>query len=69
MALSSLTSGALVTTQGWTLLNVGSAVPILLVGVALMWLAIQRRRSLAEERPRELGAFLARRLRGLNGLR
>jgi len=55
MALSSLTSGALVTTQGWTLLNVGSAVPILLVGVALMWLAIQRRRSLAEERPRELG--------------
>ncbi len=45
MALSSLTSGALVTTQGWTLLNVGSAVPILLVGVALMWLAVQRRRS------------------------
>ncbi|MEO6745717.1 MAG: MFS transporter [Caldimonas sp.] len=55
MALSSLTSGALVTTQGWTLLNVGSAVPILLVGVALMWLAVQGRRSLSDARRQELG--------------
>ena len=45
MAVSSLTSGALVTTQGWALLNVGSGAPILLVGAGLAWLATQSRRS------------------------
>ena len=47
MALSSFSSGALITTQGWTLLNWGSLVPIALVAVALMWLAAQQRRAAA----------------------
>ncbi len=45
MAVTSFASGALVTTQGWTLLNIGSTVPVALTGVALMWLAAQRRRA------------------------
>ena len=43
MTLTSFGSGALVTTQGWTLLNVGSLVPVLVAGAALIWLALQRR--------------------------
>jgi MFS family permease len=39
MALSSFASGALITTQGWTLLNLGSLLPIAAVGLALLWLA------------------------------
>jgi MFS family permease len=38
MALSSFSSGALITTQGWTWLNLGSLLPITLVSVALIWL-------------------------------
>jgi MFS family permease len=38
MALSSFASGALVTTQGWTLLNMGSLVPMALVTAVLVWL-------------------------------
>ena len=45
LAASSLTSGALVTTQGWTLLNYGSLVPVLLTGAALGWLALRQRRA------------------------
>jgi len=45
MALTSFASGALVTTQGWSLLNVGSLVPVLLTGAALVWLALRRRRE------------------------
>jgi MFS family permease len=45
MALSSFASGALVTTQGWTILNLGSLVPIALVGAALLWLAAQQRQA------------------------
>jgi len=44
MALSSFSSGALITTQGWTWLNVGSLLPISLVLAALLWLGLQRRR-------------------------
>lgn len=47
LALSAFSSGVLVTTQGWTLLNAGSLVPIAATGAALMWLALQRRRALA----------------------
>jgi len=47
MALSSFSSGALVTTQGWTLLNLGSLLPIAVVGLALAWLAAVQRRSAA----------------------
>lgn len=43
LALSSLTSGVLVTTQGWTLLNFGSLVPLTLTGLALAWLGLGRR--------------------------
>ena len=44
MALSSFSSGALITTQGWTWLNVGSLLPISLVLAALLWLGLQQRR-------------------------
>lgn len=43
MTVTSFSSGALVTTQGWTLLNVGSLVPMVIAGAALAWLALQRR--------------------------
>ncbi|MEO0003649.1 MAG: hypothetical protein RLZZ22_1341 [Pseudomonadota bacterium] len=43
MALTSFASGALVTTQGWTLLNWGSLLPVGLTGLALLWLAAKRR--------------------------
>jgi MFS family permease len=44
LALSSLASGVLVTTQGWTLLNLGSLLPLALIGVAIGWLAWKQRR-------------------------
>ena len=44
MAVSSFASGALITTQGWQWLNLGSLVPIALVAWALVWMA--RRPSL-----------------------
>lgn len=47
LALSSLASGVLVTTQGWTLLNLGSLLPLGLTGAALAWLALQGRRRAA----------------------
>ncbi len=43
MALTSFASGALVTTQGWQLLNIGSLLPVALTGLALLWLALRRR--------------------------
>ena len=42
LGISSLSSGMLVTTQGWTLLNWGSLVPVALMGASLAWLAMQR---------------------------
>lgn len=45
MALSSFSSGALVTTQGWFWLNVGSAVPLLIIGAGLVWLWTIRRHN------------------------
>ena len=45
LALSSFASGALVTTRGWTLLNLGSLLPVVVTGAALVWLAFQRRDS------------------------
>ena len=44
LALSSLSSGVLVTTQGWQLLNLGSLLPLALTGAALGWLALSQRR-------------------------
>ena len=43
LALSSLSSGVLVTTQGWTLLNLGSLLPLALTGLALAWLGLKQR--------------------------
>ena len=40
MAVSSLASGVLVPTQGGTMLNLGSLLPLGLTGVALGWLAV-----------------------------
>jgi MFS family permease len=45
MALTSFASGALVTTQGWQWLNIGSLVPVGLTGLALVWLAWVRRQA------------------------
>ena len=45
MAVTSFASGALVTTQGWTWLNIGSLLPTALIGVALAWLVGVRRRA------------------------
>ena len=44
LAVSSLASGVLVTTQGWTLLNVGSLLPLGLTGLALAWLGLGQHR-------------------------
>jgi len=46
MALTSFSSGVLVTTQGWSVLNVGSLVPLVLIAASLLWLA---RRNAAQE--------------------
>jgi MFS family permease len=42
MAFTSFASGALVTTQGWWLLSLGSALPVALIGVALVWLTLRK---------------------------
>jgi MFS family permease len=42
LALTSFASGVLVTTQGWTLLNLGSLLPIAMVGAGLLWLRSAR---------------------------
>jgi MFS family permease len=47
LALSSLSSGILVTTQGWALLNMGSLLPLGVTGLMLGWLALQRRQTQA----------------------
>jgi MFS family permease len=45
MAFTSFASGALITTQRWTWLNLGSLPAVALIGVALLWLAAVRRRA------------------------
>ena len=47
MSLTSFASGALVTTQGWAWLNIGSLLPLALTGVALAWLGRRRRTAVA----------------------
>jgi MFS family permease len=47
MAFTSFASGALVTTQGWWLLSLGSALPVALIGVALVWLKTRRPATVA----------------------
>ncbi len=45
MALTSFASGALVTTQGWQWLNLGSLLPLTLTALALVWLAWRARQA------------------------
>jgi MFS family permease len=45
MAVTSFASGALVTTRGWTWLNLGSLPVVAMIGAALLWLAAVRRRA------------------------
>jgi MFS family permease len=47
LAASSLASGVLVTTRGWSLLNYGSLLPVAATGLALVWLGMRQRRALA----------------------
>ena len=44
MAVSSFASGALITTQGWTWLNLGSLVPIGLAAAGLLWIQLAQGR-------------------------
>ncbi|HEY8355880.1 MAG TPA: MFS transporter [Ramlibacter sp.] len=44
MAFTSLASGVLVTTQGWTWLNLGSLLPVAVVAGGLGWLALRNAR-------------------------
>ena len=45
MTLTSFSSGALITTQGWTWLNLGSMLPVVVLGLGLAWLALHQRRT------------------------
>jgi MFS family permease len=47
MAVTSFASGALVTTRGWTWLNIGSVVPVALAGLSLLWLVIRQKKAAA----------------------
>jgi MFS family permease len=38
LAITSFASGVLVTTSGWALLNIGSLLPMVVMGAALVWL-------------------------------
>jgi MFS family permease len=43
MALTSFGSGALITTQGWAWLNLGTVVPVIAIAAALCWLVARRK--------------------------
>ncbi|MBT9499958.1 MAG: MFS transporter [Burkholderiaceae bacterium] len=43
MTVTSFSSGALVTTGGWTWMNLGSLLPLAATGLALLWLAMRPR--------------------------
>jgi MFS family permease len=51
MAITSFSSGALITTQGWTWLNVGSLVPLALLGAGLLWLSLRKLSAAPSTRP------------------
>jgi MFS family permease len=46
MTLTSFASGALVTTGGWTAMNLGALLPLALLGAALAWMAWRQARGL-----------------------
>jgi MFS family permease len=43
MAITSFSSGAMVTLQGWEILTMGSLIPVLITGVALLWIRFRQR--------------------------
>lgn len=45
MAFTSFGSGALITSQGWNILNLGSITPVMVTGLALIWLASKNRKQ------------------------
>jgi MFS family permease len=45
MAFTSFGSGALVTSEGWNFLNLGSLFPVVVTAAALLWLAAQNRKQ------------------------
>jgi MFS family permease len=45
MAFTSFGSGALITSQGWNILNLGSLLPVAVTACALLWLAAQQRQQ------------------------
>jgi hypothetical protein len=47
MTVTSFSSGALVTTGGWTAMNLGSILPMAVLAIALLWLARLRRQPAA----------------------
>ena len=44
MALTSFGSGAMITTKGWTWLNLGALLPVVAIAAAIGWLSLHRRR-------------------------
>jgi len=45
MAFTSFGSGALITSQGWNILNIGSLIPVIVTALALIWLASQNKKT------------------------
>jgi MFS family permease len=45
MAFTSFGSGALITSQGWNILNLGSLLPVAITAGALIWLSAKRKKS------------------------
>jgi len=50
MAFTSFASGALVTTQGWDWLNLGSTLPVAVAGLGLLWLQLHGRAARRQNR-------------------
>ena len=46
MAFTSFGSGALITSQGWNILNLGSLVPVIITAAALLWLSSNHKKRL-----------------------
>ena len=44
MEISSFSSGALISTQGWTFINYGSLLPAAIMGGALIWLQFMQKK-------------------------
>jgi MFS family permease len=45
MAVSSFSSGALVTTQGWQFLNIGTLIPTFILSISIVWLYFQHQKT------------------------